>query len=164
MRDLKSAKSDSASGAEAERSRRPHHAKLEIVLLLALLVAVSGCNGESPTAPRVTPPVVTPPVAPPQVVGGIFGFIYKAETNRLCVVPAQIEIIAGPGSGTVIQQDSYGCDEGSQPNGSGFGFQLNNLPFGARVTLRASAPGYVSEERDAVADRPVLTFNLRPAT
>lgn len=61
MRDIKRPKSGSASGAGAERSRRPHHAKLEIVLLLALLAAVSGCNGESPTSPRVTPPVAPPP-------------------------------------------------------------------------------------------------------
>jgi len=143
MRDIKRPKSGSASGAEAERSRRPHHTKLEIVLLLALLAAVSGCNENSPTAPQdVSPPDVSPPV---DASGHIYGTVFILGSGGKCLTGATIEVLDGPAAGKRVQQSSDQCvNDGSGLDPS---YRLTGLPMGRQVRIRASAPGYWSQER-----------------
>lgn len=133
MRDIKRPKSGSASGAGAERSRRPHHAKLEIVLLLALLAAVSGCNENSPTAPQdVSPPV--------DALGQIYGTVFILGSGGKCLTGATIEVLDGPAVGKRVQQNSDQCvNDGSGLDPS---YRLTGLPMGRQVRIRArpSAP------------------------
>lgn len=102
-----------------------------------------------PPAPA-PPPAQTPPtpISPPSPVmtGWIWGEVL--DSRGACVHQGVVEIIDGPGAGRVSNQPD-GCDAWDEP-----GFEFDDLPIGATLTLRAKAPGYVSEVRQvSVPDR-----------
>jgi len=64
-----------------------------------------------------------------------------------CIRGAMVEIVAGPGLGRTSGQPDT-CDPWNED-----GFWFYDLPLGATVTLRATASGYQSEDRDVVVPR-----------
>jgi len=84
---------------------------------------------------------------------------FLADTHRVCIENAWAEIIAGPSSGMIYPQNLSYCDD------PGAGFVINNLPVGAVIRLRASAPAYTSVERDfvIVPSASSIDINLKRA-
>jgi hypothetical protein len=75
------------------------------------------------------------------------GFIWGQVLDEagVCLSGGRVEIVEGPGTGQASgQPDSCGAWDY-------VGYALRNLPLGAEVTLRASAPGHRSEDRAIVA-------------
>lgn len=64
-----------------------------------------------------------------------------------CIRGAMVEVVAGPGLGRTSGQPDT-CDPWNED-----GFWFYDLPLGATVTLRATFPGYQSEDRDVVVPR-----------
>lgn len=121
--------------------RRVFHARL---ISLFLIAAASCSEYRSPTSPVAGSP---PPPPPAASVGSFYGNIMDGDTHRMCIKDARAEIIAGPSSGNVYPQNLEVCED---PGG---GFAIHNLPLGAVIRLRASAPGYTSVERDFIITR-----------
>jgi hypothetical protein len=115
---------------------------------LAMLAVASCSETYSPTAPAGSP---TPPVSSN---GSFIGNIMDADTHRMCIDNARAEIIAGPSSGTVYPQNLDSCED------PGSGFVINDLPVGAVVRVRASAPGYTAVERDFVIMRSASSIDI----
>ncbi len=122
---------------------------------LAILLFASCSEGFSPTAPSAPTPTPTPERTTSSFVGNIM----DADIFRKCIENARAEIIAGPLSGTIYPQNLELCGD------PGAGFSINDLPIGAVLTLRASAPGYTSVERDFVIARFAhsIDINLKRA-
>ena len=116
---------------------------------LAVLAVASCSESYSPTAPA-------PPPIPPGVTGNgsFLGNIMDADTHRVCIANAQVEVIAGPGSGAIYPQNRDYCED------PGAGFVINDLPVGAVIRLRASAPGYTSLERDFVIAQSASSIDI----
>ena len=122
-------------------------------LLLPVLL-VLGCNESDTLAPAAELPL------PPPVVFSGNGFVWGhvVMDSGVCIEGAVVEIIDGPGFGRKQTQRTP-CDAWSY----GDGFEFGNLPMGARITLKASAKGYSSEELVVVTQNggyPV-TFELK---
>jgi hypothetical protein len=79
----------------------------------------------------------------PQVTGMIWGQVL--DSSGVCLRGGMVEIIDGPSAGQISQQPEE-CDAWDYE-----GFEFDDLPLGATVTLRASAPGYRPQDRKVVA-------------
>src|SRR5512133_1551788 len=110
-------------------------------LLGSLLVVLSlGCGEPAAPTRQSSPP--TPPT--PTATGGLISG-YVVDASGGCVSGAVVEIVAGPGVGRKSNQ-SVPCTAWSY----GGGYEFRNLPLDATVTLRATAPGYQSQDRQVV--------------
>jgi len=97
--------------------------------------------GPTPTGPSTSPPTpATPPSSP--LMGHIWGQVL--DSSGVCLDGSVVQIVAGPGEGRLSGQPD-GCDAWDYA-----GFGLDDLPLGATLTLRASAPGHRSEDRELV--------------
>ena len=117
---------------------------------ISLAGVASNCAIEGPATHTVT--IVTAKVAiidfvvACTAVGPLIGTIWGQVLTESggCIRGALVEIVAGPGLG----------QKSGQPDNCGAwdydGFWLSELPLGATVTLRASAPGYHPEDREVV--------------
>ena len=74
-----------------------------------------------------------------------------------CVHGAVVEIVQGPGTARKSAQ-ADGCSAWDYSGG----YEFRNVPLGATVALRASAPGYGSEVRELVVQngRSGVEFDL----
>jgi len=87
-----------------------------------------------------------PPTAPD---AGLASSVSKAarlwgmaiEPSGICIAGARVVVIAGQSVGTTVVQETP-CDVW----GYGGGFTLTGLTPGASMTLRVSAPGYVTRD------------------
>lgn len=114
-----------------------------IAIAVLVLAAFNACNESSlPTAPP--PPTQSTPPQAPRTTSDFTGNIMDADTNRVCIPNARVEVLAGPLSGKVYAQNLEWCEESS------LGFTINDLPIGSVLSLRLSAPGYTSADRDFV--------------
>jgi hypothetical protein len=102
--------------------------------------------------------VVVCTAVPPPLSGIIWGQVLGEGEG--CIRGGMVEIVAGPGIGrTSGQPDPPLCNPWGED-----GFWFYDLPLGATVTLRATAPGYQPEDCDVVVPRgggPVQ-FVLQP--
>jgi hypothetical protein len=123
------------------------------LLLAALLLVGCGDNGTLDPAGDL-------PLLPPTVfTGGGFVWGHVVMDSGVCIPGAVVEIVAGPGAGRKMVQQTP-CDAWSY----GDGFAFDGLPLGAKIRLEASARGYQSEAIDVVTQNggyPV-TFELKP--
>jgi len=112
----------------------------------AVLFTTIGC-ANSPTDPAGGRPPVTP-VAPgqPSVARHVAGNVY-AERENNCPPDAAVEVVDGPKAGFRVVQDHKVC----VAEGNGWiSFMIDGLPPQTPVTLRASAPGYASQDKVVV--------------
>jgi len=119
-------------------------------LLLLISLISSNCNHEhSPTSPTI-PPTSTQP--PSNQNGLVWGYVFDSATGG-CLQGATVEVIAGPHIGQQSFQKDCDFDIGQ-----GYSFVL---PAGESLTLRASAPGYTSQEKsDTVSSGGSGQFNF----
>ena len=106
----------------------------------SLLALCLGCGDN--TAPALQPS--TPPTPPPSAAAGGFIWGQVLDSSGVCLHGGMVQIVDGPGAGRASTQPEV-CDAWDY-----VGFELGDLPLGATVTLRASAPGYRAEERRVV--------------
>jgi carboxypeptidase family protein len=80
------------------------------------------------------------------------------DASGVCIRGSTVSIVDGPGTGNHSGQpdecNAWGYD----------GFEFRNLPLDATVTLRATAPGYRSQNRQVVAGNggAPVEFDLTP--
>jgi hypothetical protein len=122
---------------------------------LLAVVALSGCaEGAAPYDPAEAPP---PPAPPPAVVPITGAFLWGVVVDRsgACLAKATVEVMSGPGAGERAEQVT--------PCGvwdSDGGFLFTGLTSGVAMTIRASAPGYVTKEVTATPDRGPQTVTV----
>jgi carboxypeptidase family protein len=116
--------------------------KLIAPLFLALMLI--GCSHEStPTA--ATPPVMTASSTPtPSASVSLWGFVVNAA--GACIENATVEASRGQAQGQRIVQVTP-CDVWAYDGG----FVFKDLTPGVQITVRASAPGWSTEEKTFVA-------------
>lgn len=78
--------------------------------------------------------------------GPAFIWAMVIADSGACIPEGTIYVVSGPGAGVTFVQDSD-CDAW----GYSGGVMFTGLPVGATMTLRASAPGYSSIEKTAIA-------------
>jgi hypothetical protein len=88
------------------------------------------------------------PAAQSKATGSIAGFVI--DKSDACIIGARAEMIDGPQAGAVFVQTVCGFWD----YGEDLGYSFHGLPFGATVTLRASADGYKTAETRGVATDP----------
>lgn len=114
---------------------------------IALLFALVACVACSPPPDAPTPPPAQYSGRGTIIVGSI------VDLTGLCIKNAVAEIVAGPGVGARITQIAD-CDSWSDVPG----FTFSGLTPGDKPTIRASAAGYVSEERTVTATWPTVAY------
>ena len=129
-----------------------------ICLTLSILGCSQGSTQRSPTAP--TPPVATPPPQPappaPSNRYALWGVV--VTSSGVCIEGATVEVVEGPELLGVRVAQTLPCD--LRRSTGGFGF--DDVPP-AMMTLRASAPGYVSQEQTIEPGLlEIVTFTLVP--
>lgn len=93
---------------------------------------------------------------PPSTFSHVSGNVY-AERENNCPPNAAVEVVDGPRAGFRVVQDYKVCVE----EGNGWiSFTIDELPPATAVTLRASAPGYASQERVVVPSGTPQRFVL----
>jgi hypothetical protein len=119
---------------------------LPVFVALALL----GCSDQGrPTAPDPPATTASPPT-PPGALTSLFGFV--VESSGLCIRDAVVEVVRGQAQGQRIVQETP-CDAWSY----GAGFIFTGLSPGVEMTVRASAPGWSTEEKTFVPHLGVQT-------
>lgn len=106
--------------------------------LVGSLLVVLGLGCAEPTVPTPSPP-------PPTATGGGFISGYVLDQSGVCLSGAVVEIVEGSGVGRKSNQ-SGGCTAWDYGNE----YEFRDLQLGATVTLRATAPGYQSQDRELV--------------
>ena len=126
--------------------------KSSIGLAVLLLCVVVACSEQSrpptspdpaakPELPHPPPPPVPPvPTGPPSVATLLWGFVVDA--TGICIPDATVEIVRGQRIGEIVKQETP-CDAWAYSGG----FQFKGLVSDAALTVRASAPGYVTAEK-----------------
>ena len=126
---------------------------------LALLVIALACAAElnATLVPRHVPTHASPPSSSQS--GSAFVWAMVVDQSGICIAGATIYVVSGPAAGQTFVQDPE-CDAWSYSGGVFFG----NLSAGDTMTLRASAPGYGSMEKTAIASPSgqVVEFDLTP--
>jgi len=86
------------------------------------------------------------------------GFIYGTVCGPDgCLAGVRVEVLDGPAAGYGFVQSATDC---SNNDGSGHSYFLTDLPLGNALRIRASMPGYESQEQ-SVEPRPdtILAYN-----
>jgi hypothetical protein len=103
---------------------------------ICLILTVAGCTS-TPAAPLPSTTGQTPQAPPARSLAGMV-----LEPSGACIRGATVESIAGQAVGQRVVQPGP-CDYWSYGGG---GFTFTDLTPGVSVTLRASAPGFVTKE------------------
>ena len=116
---------------------------MRLVLIISVTLIFFGCSQESvqrlPTAP--SPPVQT--ASPPPPAGSmtwLWGMV--VGPSGVCIEGATVQVVGGQGLGQSITQTTP-CDAWAY----GGGFVLKGLTPSVEMTLRASAPGWSTQEK-----------------
>ena len=132
---------------------------LAVATILSL--AASACDS-LPTTPTVQPSssAATPPPAPP-TSSLTFVWTMAVDEYGLCIVGATVQVMRGQGLGQNVTQRTP-CGAWDYDGGVVF----RDLSPGVEMTLRASASGYVAQEKIVVPSlgpqQVVLIWLSRP--
>lgn len=74
----------------------------------------------------------------------VFGRVYVDEESPVCLKGAVVSVVSGQGAGQSLVQDPN-CYHWEQ-----IGFEFKNLTPGVAMTIRVSAPGYVTKDTTVV--------------
>lgn len=136
---------------------------MRFAFMMCLTLSTLGCSQDStqrsPTAP--TSPVATPapqpaPPAQPSNRYALWGVV--VTSHGVCIEGATVEVVAGPELLGVRVAQTLPSDLRRSTGG----FEFDDVPP-ATMTLRASAPGYVSQEQTIEPGLlEIITFTLVP--
>lgn len=136
--------------------------KFALALILATVLSAAACGGGvPPTAPTPAPPAPsnppgpnppapTPPVPAPVVTGAVWVVVLPAGGGGQCITGATVEVIVG--SSVVQAKTQQPCDYWDPD----YDLYFKDLPVEG-VTIRASAPGYVTGEITAIPSNGWIT-------
>lgn len=117
--------------------------KIALATLVTLILSAA-CTQQSfqglPTAPG---PALTPPAPAPTSLATLWGMV--VDDTGVCIVGATVQVVSGQGLGQSIVQTTP-CDAWAYDGGVVF----KDLAPGAEMTLRASASGYIAQERTVI--------------
>jgi hypothetical protein len=105
-------------------------------LMLLATTTLSGCGGEG-AAPSAVASVDAPPLRT-----RIFGSVLGAD--GFCIAQATISVVSGQGTGQTLAQNPNCYPWGDD------GFEINDLTPGVAMTLRVSAPNYVTKDTTVI--------------
>ena len=116
---------------------------------LAILTTLTflGCSGDGsgPAAPALPPPTSPSPPSPTQDASAwVWAMVVGEDGSGLCILDATVEVVAGQGLGQRATQ-SEPCDIWWVG-----GVDFRKLTPGVEMTLRASASGYIPEEKTVI--------------
>jgi hypothetical protein len=114
---------------------------------IAPLFALVACVACSPPPDAPDPQPILSSAKGAIIVGSI------VDEAGVCIEGAVAEIVGGPAVGTRIRQITP-CDSWSDLPG----FTFSVLTPGDRPTIRATADGYVAEERTVTATSPAVAY------
>ena len=118
---------------------------MKFALTIVATLGLCGCSPEasrSPTAPGPSVPTAAPaPTASSSAV--LWGMV--VDETGVCIVGATVQVVRGRELGQSITQTTP-CDAWAYDGGVVF----RDLDPGVELTLRASASGYVAQERTLV--------------
>ena len=116
---------------------------MKIAFPIFVALTMFGCSdGGVPTAPNL-PTTTASPTPTPAVLTSLRGFV--VEPGGACIKDAMVEVVRGQALGQRIVQDTP-CDAWAYDGG----FVFKELSPGVEMTLRASAPGWSTEEKTFV--------------
>ena len=113
---------------------------------IALVLATFACSQDDalrlPAAPN--PPIPVPPSGPPVPPNSSLGtvWILVVDDSGVCVDSASVTVLSGQRVGESVQQITP-CGRWD----AGGGIEFRSLTPGVAMTLRVSAPGYLTLER-----------------
>jgi hypothetical protein len=110
------------------------------VTILAILVLV-GCSGDTAPPTALSPSPTPSPTPTPGSSASLWVIVIPAGGSGACIVGAKVEVVAGQAVGQSGTMPDV-CDVW-WVNGAFF----TGLTPGVAMTVRASAPGYVAQER-----------------
>ena len=113
---------------------QPWNSSLLLGSLLLLSLSCGDAAEPTPQSPQ------SPPPTPTSTSGFIWGQVL--DQSGLCLHGAVVEIVQGPGTGRKSGQPDE-CDAWAY-----VGYEFRDLPLGATVTLRATAPEYQPEDSE----------------
>jgi len=111
---------------------------MKFALPISLALTLLGCSRES------TPVTTVSPTPTPGALTSLSGMV--VEPGGACIDNATVEVVRGQAQGQRMMQDSR-CDAWA----GGGGFLFKDLTPGVEMTIRASAPGWSTEEKTFVA-------------
>ena len=126
---------------------------MKFPLIVFVTMTLCGCSAQPmPMAP--SPPV---PAAPPaSSFVSLWGMVINA--GGACIVGATVEVVRGQGLGQSITQTTP-CDAWGDDGGVVF----KDLTPGVEMTLRASASGYVAQEKTVVPNGAQRALLFEPS-
>ena len=109
-------------------------------IVFAALI-VFGCSSPegTPTGPSEFPPPAPPTPGWSATSATVWGMVFPID-GQFCITNAKVEVVQGQRTGETVTQEpcAYWDYVG--------GFRFENLTPGVEMTLRASAPGYVTKD------------------
>jgi hypothetical protein len=120
---------------------------MRLALAILTMLTFLGCSGDGagPAAPASPPPTFPSPPSPtPDSSAWVWAMVVAERGSGLCILDATVEVIAGQGLGQSAKQ-SEPCDIWWIG-----GVEFKNLTAGVEITLRASAAGYVPEDKTVI--------------
>jgi hypothetical protein len=121
---------------------------MRFVLIALVTLFLFGCSEHQPgpfpsPSPSPIPAPPTPPPAPPPVTNGrILVVVLDRQGFGACAPRVTVEIVRGYGTGRSVGQSDH-CSWWDPD----FRTYFDNLIAGEEITLRASAPGFMSVEK-----------------
>src|SRR5215510_4797657 len=129
--------------SQVDRTRKGARCEMKFALPVFVALTLFGCSqGGTPPAPN---PLVTtdPPTLAQGALTWLWGMVVRP--SGACIEDAMVEVVCGQAKGQSVMQETP-CDAWSYDGG----FVLRNLVPGVEMTLRASAPGWSTEEQTVV--------------
>jgi hypothetical protein len=117
---------------------------MKFVIPIFVISTLLGCSHEgTPTA--ASPPIMPAAAIPtPSALTSLWGMV--VEQSGACVESAMVEVVRGQAQGQRMMQETP-CDVWAY----GGGFVFKDLTPGVEMTVRASAPGWSTEEKTFAA-------------
>jgi hypothetical protein len=107
--------------------------------MLLAAATLSGCGVEGPG-----PFVTTPSTDAPPLRTMVFGRVYGDEVSSNCLDGASVSVVSGQGAGQTLVQNPNCYTWGDM------GFEFKDLTPDIAMTIRFSAPGYVTKDTTVV--------------
>ncbi len=127
--------------------------RFPLIVFAALIVFGCSSTERTPTGPSSDP---QPAPSPPQGSLTSFWGLVIPDASDYCVTNARIEVVGGQRTGETFTQVTP-CDVWDMGGG---GVYIENLTPGVEMTLRASAPGYITKDFVITPIRPPFMATL----